>query len=236
MKKKSTSQSAPACCACGEAGFFNPRVLIGLVVIPAGVFLALPGFGASSAQAQAKYRFGPASIDPLVPAGFDCAKIRELGINKQENLRAGAIMIACGEAEGGSASPGGAFSQIVQELLQPAAYGTTDAAASRALEDIRLPLLGTRIAGHITAFTATTTTIENLVGRITTHLLLSTVGCTLPGTTLMLAAEPSSFVTQLITVSPGPMRDRSRAALHSSATCRSPATWPQATCTSLEWT
>jgi len=35
-------------------------------------------------------------------------------------------MIACGEAEGGSASPGGAFSQIVQELLQPSAYGTTD--------------------------------------------------------------------------------------------------------------
>jgi len=126
MKKKSTSQSAPACRACGEAGFFNLRVLIGLVVILAGVFLALLGFGASSAQAQAKYRFVPASIDPLVPAGFDCAKIRELGINKQENLRAGAIMIACGEAEGGSASPGGAFSQIVQELLQPSAYGTTD--------------------------------------------------------------------------------------------------------------
>src|SRR6266480_1869205 len=126
MKKKSTSQSAPACRACGEAGFFNPRVLIGLVVILAGVFLALLGFGASSAQAQAKYRFVPASIDPLVPAGFDCAKIRELGINKQENLRAGAIMIACGEAEGGLASPGGAFSQIVQELLQPSAYGTTD--------------------------------------------------------------------------------------------------------------
>src|SRR5438094_1391733 len=126
MKKKSTSQSAPACRACGEAGFFSPRVLIGLVVILAGVFLALLGFGASSAQAQAKYRFVPASIDPLVPAGFDCAKIRELGINKQENLRAGAIMIACGEAEGGSAFPGGAFSQFVQELLQPSAYGTTD--------------------------------------------------------------------------------------------------------------
>ena len=111
-------------------------------------------------------------------------------------------------------------------------FGSTAAAADRALEDIRLPLLGTRIAGHITAFTATTTTIENLVGRITTHLLLSTVGCTLRRTTLMSAAELSSFVTQLITVSPGPMRDRSRAALHSSATSRSPATWPQATCTS----
>src|SRR3954447_24555881 len=70
-------------------------------------------------------------------------------------------------------------------------FGSTAAAADRALEVIRLPLLGTRIAGHITAFTATTTTIGNLVGRITIHLLLSTVGCTLPGTTLMLAAEPS---------------------------------------------
>ena len=39
-------------------------------------------------------------MDQLVPAGFDCAKIRELGIDKQENLRAGAIMIACGEAAG----------------------------------------------------------------------------------------------------------------------------------------
>src|SRR5437667_8511906 len=126
MKKLSTSQSAPVRRTLGEAGFFNLRVLIGLFVILSGVFLALLGFGAFSAQAQVKYRFIPNSIDPLVPAGFDCAKIRELGINKQENLRAGAIMIACGEAEGGSASPGGAFSQIVQELLQPSAYGTTD--------------------------------------------------------------------------------------------------------------
>ena len=48
MKKKSTSQSA----------FFNLRVLIGLFIVLAGVFLALLGFGtfsgltASSAQAQ----------------------------------------------------------------------------------------------------------------------------------------------------------------------------------------
>ena len=50
MKKKSTSQSA----------FFNPRVLIGLFIVLAGVFLALIGLGtfsgltASSAQAQQK--------------------------------------------------------------------------------------------------------------------------------------------------------------------------------------
>ena len=44
MKKKSTSQSA----------FFNLRVLLGLVLALAGVFLALLGFGAfSNASAQA---------------------------------------------------------------------------------------------------------------------------------------------------------------------------------------
>ena len=44
MKKKSTSQSA----------FFNLRVLLGLVLALAGVFIALLGFGAfSNASAQA---------------------------------------------------------------------------------------------------------------------------------------------------------------------------------------
>src|SRR5437867_10969613 len=99
------------------------------------------------------------------------------------------------------------------------------AAAVRALEDISLPPLATRIAGHITAFTATPRTIENLVGRITTHPLPSTAGCTLPGRTLMLAAQLSRFVAQVITVPLGPVRGRSRFALHSSATSRAPATW-----------
>jgi hypothetical protein len=126
MKIHSTSASAPVRRDLGEAGFFNVRFLIGLFVILAGVFLALLGFGAFSAQAQQKFRFVLNPIDPLVPAGFDCAKIRELGIDKQENFRAGAIMIACGEAEGGSASPDGAFSKFVQQLLQPSAYGATD--------------------------------------------------------------------------------------------------------------
>src|SRR5947207_14905032 len=126
MKKHSTSASAPVRRYSGQGGFFNLRLLIGLFVILAGVFLALLGFGTFSAQAQVKYRLVPNSIDPLVPAGFDCTKIRELGIDRQENFRAGAFMIACGEAEGGSAAPNPAFSQFVQELLQPSAYGTTD--------------------------------------------------------------------------------------------------------------
>src|SRR5436190_7258265 len=55
MKKKSASQSAPARRSLGEGGFFNLRVLIGLFVVLAGVFLALFGMGAfSSAFAQGK--------------------------------------------------------------------------------------------------------------------------------------------------------------------------------------
>src|SRR5712691_9546595 len=116
MKKKS-SQSA----------FFNLRLLIGLFTVLAGVFLALLGFGAFSAQAQQKQNIITTSTDPLVPAGFDCSRIRELGIDKQENMRAGAIMIACGEAQGGAPSPFGTFSQFIQQLLPaPLAYGTTD--------------------------------------------------------------------------------------------------------------
>src|SRR5712692_459885 len=119
MKKKSASQSA----------FFNLRVLIGLFMVLAGVFLALVGFGAFSAQAQQKQNIITQSADPLVPAGFDCSKIHELGIDKQENLRAGAIMIACGEAQGGSTSATSTFGpvdQFIQKLVAPLAYGAAD--------------------------------------------------------------------------------------------------------------
>ena len=114
MKKTTTSQSA----------FFNLRLLIGLLIVLVGVFLALVGFGAFSAQAQQKPRIIINSTDPLVPNGFDCSQIRALGIDRQENMRAGAIMIACGEAQGGAAST---FSELIQQLLPaPLAYGGTD--------------------------------------------------------------------------------------------------------------
>ena len=70
MRKKSNSQSA----------FFNLRVLIGLFIVLAGVFLALIGFGtfsgltASSAQAQQNHKIINV---PGLPPGFDCATIRE---------------------------------------------------------------------------------------------------------------------------------------------------------------
>ena len=73
--------------------------------------ITLLGFGAFSVQAQQRQQVIMQSTDPLVPVGFDCSRIRELGIDKQENLRAGAIMIACGEAQGGTPS---AFERIVR--------------------------------------------------------------------------------------------------------------------------
>src|SRR5947207_14499841 len=110
MKKKSASQSA----------FVNPRVIIGLFIVVAGVFLTVLGCGV--AQAQQKYYTHTPSTDPLVPDGFDCSSIDELGLDKQENFRAGAILIACEEAYGGSASPLGDFFQAIVEPL----LGTTD--------------------------------------------------------------------------------------------------------------
>src|SRR5213083_936174 len=126
MKNNSTSQSVRTRRNFGEGGFLNLRVLIGLLVCLAGAFLTVLGFGAFSAQAQQNPKVIFHSTDPLVPAGFDCSRIHDLGIDKQENMRAGAIMIACGEAQGGSASPFRAFAQLIQNLLSPLAYGTTD--------------------------------------------------------------------------------------------------------------
>jgi hypothetical protein len=126
MKKKSASQSAPARRSPSEGGFFNLRVLIGLFTVLAGVFLALVGFGTFSAlgQAQQKPKIITDSKNPLVPDGFDCSKIHELGIDRQDNMRAGAIMIACGQARGGSAST---FPELIQQLLpSPLAFGAGD--------------------------------------------------------------------------------------------------------------
>ena len=136
MKKKSSSRSA----------FFNLRVLIGLFIVLAGVFLALAGLGtfsaitASSAQAQQKYKI--INVQGL-PPGFDCSTIHEKGIDKMENLRAGLIMIACGEAQGGSTSATstlGPAAQFIQKLLAPLAFGAAD---------VNL-ITGTETSPHIT--------------------------------------------------------------------------------------
>src|SRR5438477_4474688 len=123
MKKKSGSQLA----------FLKPRILIGLIIVLAGVLLGLLGLGgfsaspASSAKVQQKYNLSLSSIDlSVLPPGFDCSQIHELGIDRQENFRAGLIMIACGAAEGGSAPNVSFVSRLWQRLFAPFVYGGTD--------------------------------------------------------------------------------------------------------------
>src|SRR5215470_13856870 len=96
MRKITTTQSA----------FFYLRASIGLLLISAGAFLAVSGIGQFSAQAQqrntAQSEKMNAFFKALVPPLFDCSQIRALGIDKQENFRAGALQIYCGTAQGGS--------------------------------------------------------------------------------------------------------------------------------------
>src|SRR5215472_1506028 len=121
MKKKSASRSA----------FFNLRVLIGLFTVLAGVFLALASIGtfssiaASSTRTQQKQKHKIIDIQGL-PPGFDCSTIYQKGIHKMEGFRAGLIMIACGEATGGSASHYPAFFRLMRKVMAPLAYGATD--------------------------------------------------------------------------------------------------------------
>src|SRR5436190_15057596 len=116
MKTKATFQAA----------FFNLRVVIGVFIFLTGVFLTLASFGAFSVQVLPNQKIIINSTDPLVPNGFDCSKIQQLSIDRQENFRAQAIMIACGQAQGGSASPLGKLFYAIQQLLSPLVYGTTD--------------------------------------------------------------------------------------------------------------
>ncbi|HEX4668149.1 MAG TPA: Ig-like domain-containing protein [Chthoniobacterales bacterium] len=116
MKKKTTAQSA----------FFNLRVLFGTFLVMAGVLLVALGFSQFSAQAQTGNGPATKSIDSVVPAGFDCAQIQALGLDRQENLRAGALMIYCGQAAGGSASAFSGSYPITQQLLAPLAFGGAD--------------------------------------------------------------------------------------------------------------
>ena len=115
MNKNSTSQSP-----------FTIRLLVASVFCAASVVIALVGFGAFSAEAQLRPQVIMQSTDPLVPVGFDCSRISQLGIDKQENLRAGAIMIACGEAQGGKPSASSALFEAIESALAPLAYGATD--------------------------------------------------------------------------------------------------------------
>src|ERR1700746_3288766 len=99
MKKKSTSQSAPTRRSLDEGGFFNVRVLAALLVGMTGISLALfaanplgRGTGPSPASpkkiAQLQQKYNPSTGHFVLPPGFDCAQIRQRGLDRMENLRA----------------------------------------------------------------------------------------------------------------------------------------------------
>ena len=134
MKRKSVSQLRHEVASTRKhsvSAFFNLRALLGVFIVLVSVLLALAGLGAFSAlaQVQPQPRIITNSKDPLVPTGFDCSKIHQLGIDKQVSLRAGAIMISCGAVQGGEpgkAPSSSAFSKLGQNLTAPTVYGGTD--------------------------------------------------------------------------------------------------------------
>ena len=65
---------------------------------------------------------GSAEDNPLVPKNFDCTTIPSKGIDKMENFRAGAIMIHCGMAQGGSEEE----AEEAGGGEPPLAFGATD--------------------------------------------------------------------------------------------------------------
>src|SRR5882724_3489728 len=128
MKKNSTSNSA----------FFNIRVLCALLVGMTGVSLALfaanpmsrgtsPSQPAAAKQVK-QQKYNPSNSPFILPPGFDCSKIHQLGIDKMENFGAHLIMVACGVSEGGEPSAAhSTFSKVVKSLLPgPLAFGGTD--------------------------------------------------------------------------------------------------------------
>ena len=116
MKTKSVSQSA----------FFYVKASIGLVLLLSGVSLAVMGIGQFSAKASTNPINGKSFPNALVPAMFDCSQLHSLNIHMQENFRAGAMMIYCGESQGGSLDPDSneAPRSFAQEILAPLLGGT----------------------------------------------------------------------------------------------------------------
>ena len=115
MKRKPVSQSA----------FFYVKASIGLVLLLVGISLAVMGLGQFSAEAKTNPINGKSFPNALVPAMFDCAQLHSLNVHIQENFRAGAMMIYCGESQGGSLNPdSGESMSLAQEILAPLLGGT----------------------------------------------------------------------------------------------------------------
>lgn len=111
MKKKTESPGATS------------RVVFGMLLLIGGAALAVLSVDQFPAQAKRQSPAANTVNMALIPPGFDCAQIHALGIDQQENLRASAMMIYCGEALGGSPDgdddDGAPAASFGEKLLQP---------------------------------------------------------------------------------------------------------------------
>src|SRR5438552_4003387 len=83
--------------------------VMGLLLIAVGSQGALPGpSNALPVASAANNNSVPGANTTLIQKGtafgVDCSQVKQLGIDRMMNMRAGAIMVACGYAPGGSAS------------------------------------------------------------------------------------------------------------------------------------
>jgi hypothetical protein len=107
--------------------FLSSMALLLLAVGANGAFAgapaALPVAGSNNSPAP------PASKPEIrtgTAFGVDCSRVRELGIDRMMNMRAGDIMAACGYTPGGSPT-NGSGSVAKKQAVSPSAYGGVDA-------------------------------------------------------------------------------------------------------------
>src|SRR5439155_22474 len=156
----------------------------------------------------------------------------------QENFRAGAIMIACGEVPGAATSATstlGAIRRFFQKLLAPLAYGAAD------VDLINHPETPPNITQSETFTWANPDNPQHVVVayndsrcRNISPINISGPSVYTDGGATLLVARAYLSVCPPLTVSPRLTSDRSPPP--SFATSRSPATRSQATCTSQAWT
>src|SRR5205809_135078 len=110
--------------------FKNKRYVLYIVPLLALVMLGTTTM-LSGTPTQAAIPSGGATLPPTTISNthtpFDCSRIHELGIDKQMNMRASQIMIACGYMAGGSPAKAGGSAPQPFRPLPPFNYGGTDA-------------------------------------------------------------------------------------------------------------
>ncbi len=101
---------------------FVALIALGSSLLLSGLFSGLTQAAVPTGNASLQSGGGSSGDTP-----FDCSRVYEMGIDKQMNLRASQIMVACGYATGGSPSSSSGPATQPFKPLAPANYGGTDA-------------------------------------------------------------------------------------------------------------